>query len=94
MSNRYKIFFTINFIYKISKKKKITKSFKSDFNLMSDMFETNLDDSNVKEMWQKYALANTLNTLNPPNEFEEKKVSEKKLTTHRIVNINNLTEVF
>ena len=33
-------------------------------------------------------------TLNPDKEFDEKKTSNKRITTHRIVNLKTLTEVF
>ena len=41
----------------------------------------------------KYALKTSLNNLNPPSEFDDSKAFEKKVITHRIVNLMNLTEV-
>ena len=37
---------------------------------------------------------NPLNDLNPDKKFDEKKASNKRVTTHRIVNLKTLTEVF
>ena len=34
-----------------------------------------------------------MNNLNPPSEFDDSKAFEKKVITHRIVNLMNLTEV-
>ena len=93
-TNYYKVFFTISFSYKLDSKKTVTKSFKSDLDINSNNFNTLLNDKNVYEEWQKYALAKPLNNLNPPSEFIEKNASEKKLLTHRIVNLESLTEVF
>ena len=53
-----------------------------------------MNDKNVYKIWNKYALSTSLNDLNPPSEFSEKSASEKKLVTHRIINLESLTEVF
>ena len=92
--NYYKVFFTISFSYKLDHKKTITKSFKSDLDINSNEFNTPLNDKNVYKIWKKYALSTSLNDLNPPSEFSEKSASEKKLVTHRIINLESLTEVF
>ena len=38
-NNRYKVFFTISFVYSIDKKKSVTKFFKSDVDIDSSTFE-------------------------------------------------------
>ncbi len=94
MNNYYKIFFTITFDYSENKNKVISKFFKSDVDLAQNDFKEKLDDKSIFKLWKKYALQNPLNTLNPENEFDEKKTSNKRITTHRIVNLKTLTEVF
>ncbi len=93
-NNKYKVFFTITFLYNIEKKKTITKFFKSDVDIDSQTLEEPLKNANIYKAWNNYALTVNLNTLNPPEKFIEAKVSEKKLVTHRIINLINLTEVF
>ena len=95
MSNkRYKVFFTIHFSYAIGKKKTITKFFKSDLNLSSYDFKDQINDSNIYYLWKKYVKKKELSDLSSPENYIETNVSERKLITHRIVNLSNLTEVF
>ena len=91
--NHYKVFFTISFLYQIDSKKKISKSFKSDLDINADNINCELNNENVHLEWPKYALKLSLNDLNPPSMFDDKKASEKKIVTHRIVNLMSLTEV-
>tara|TARA_Y100000389_G_C17352398_1_gene459160 strand:- start:658 stop:945 length:288 start_codon:yes stop_codon:yes gene_type:complete len=93
-NNRYKVFFTISFFYSTDKKKSVTKFFKSDIDFYTSGSAEELNDSNVLKKWQQYALKTNLNELNPPENFIESNVNTKKLITHRIVNLVNLTEVF
>ena len=90
----YKIFFTITFTYKIGPKKKVAKSFKSDIDINSNSFDNKINDEIVKEKWTHFALKKSVNLLNPPSNFDDDKISEKKIIIHRIVNLTNLTEVF
>ncbi len=94
MTNFYKVFFTITFDYNENKNKVITKFFKSDVDLTSNDFQENIDDTNIYNLWNKYALKKPLNDLNPDDEFNDKKASNRKILTHRIVNLKTLTEVF
>ena len=94
MNNYYKVFFTITFDYSEKKNKVITKFFKSDVDLTTNDFQENIDDKNIYKLWNKYALKKPLNDLNPENEFDENKAANKKIVTHRIVNLKTLTEVF
>ena len=94
MSNHYKVFFTITFDYAEKKNAVITKFFKSDINLSTNDFQENIDDKNIYTLWEKYAFQKSLNDLNPDNNFDDKKASNKKIVTHRIVNLKTLTEVF
>ena len=94
MSNFYKVFFTISFDYTEKKNKVITKFFKSDIDLTSNEFQVNINDKNIFKLWNKYALQKSLNDLKPHKEFNDKKASNKKVSTHRIVNLKTLTEVF
>ena len=94
MSNvHYKVFFTINFIYEKDKKKKISKSFKSDIDINSTLLDCSLHDINVHKKWKEFVLKVSVNELNPPSPFDDNLISEKKITTHRIVNLMNLTEI-
>ena len=92
-SNNYKIFFTVSFVYQVDIKKKVSKSFKSDLDINADNFKCELTNENVHSKWDDYALKTSLNNLNPPSEFDDSKAFEKKIITHRIVNLMNLTEV-
>ena len=94
MSNFYKIFFTITFDYSETKNKTVTKFFKSDVDLKANDFQEKIDDKNIHELWNKYALKKSLSDLNSDDEFKDKKVSNRKVLTHRIVNLKTLTEVF
>jgi hypothetical protein len=95
MSNhKYKVFFTITFLYYIEEKKVVTKFFKSDVDIDSLTLKEPLNNSSIYKAWKNYALKVNLNDLNPPEKFIEANVSEKKLVTHRIINLINLTEVF
>ena len=89
----YKVFFTISFVYQVDIKKKVSKSFKSDLDINADNFKCELTNENVHSKWDDYALKTSLNNLNPPSEFDDSKAFEKKIITHRIVNLMNLTEV-
>ena len=89
----YKVFFTISFVYQIDIKKKVSKSFKSDLDINADNINYELTNENVHSMWGKYALKTSLNNLNLPSEFDDSKAFEKKVITHRIVNLMDLTEV-
>ena len=91
--NNYKVFFTVSFIYQIDINKKLSKSFKSDLDINADNVNCELTNENVHSKWDEYALKTSLNNLNPPSEFDDSKASEKKVITHRIVNLMNLTEV-
>ena len=93
-SFKYKIFFTINFNYKIGERKRISKSFKSDCNVDSFLLGKEINDGNVLKLWESYAISNSLSMLNPPEKFQDQYVTEKKIVTHRIVNLDDLTEVF
>ena len=90
----YKIFFTISFIYETGDKKRVSKSFKSDVDMDTNSFDENIDDKVIYKKWTSFALNKSINLLNPPSKFDDKKISEKKVITHRIVNLSNLTEVF
>ena len=92
-NNNYKVFFTLSFIYQLDKKKKVTKTFKSDLDIDEAMLNSSLNDNNVHSKWEKFALNVSINDLNPPSNFIDDLAYEKKLTTHRIVNLMNLTEV-
>ena len=94
MSNFYKVFFTITFDYTEKKNVVITKFFKSDVDLNSNDFSENIDDKNIYKLWKQHALKKSLNALNPDSKFNDKKASNKKIVTHRIVNLSTLTEVF
>lgn len=92
-TNNYKIFFTVSFVYQVDTKKKVSKSFKSDVDINSDNVNCELTNENVHSKWDEYVLKTSLNNLNPPSEFDDSKASEKKVITHRIVNLMNLTEI-
>jgi hypothetical protein len=92
-NNNYKVFFTISFIYQIDIKKKVTKTFKSDLDINETIVNSKLNDNNVHLEWEKFALNVSLNDLNPPSKFIDDHAFQKKLITHRIVNLMNLTEV-
>ena len=94
MSIYYKVFFTITFDYAEKENKIITKFFKSDIDLGPNDFQENVDDSNIFRLWNLLGVKNSLNDLNPQKEFKDKKASNKKIVTHRIVNLKTLTEVF
>lgn len=94
MSNYYKIFFTIYFEYAESKNKTITRFFKSDVDLGSNDFDENVNDDNIFKLWKKHATQKPLNDLNPDKDFNDKKANNKKVITHRIVNLKTLSEVF
>ena len=91
--NNYKVFFTISFVYQVDIKKKVSKSFKSDLDINSDNVDYELTNENVHSKWDQYVLKTSLNNLNPPSKFDDNKASEKKVVTHRIVNLMDLTEV-
>ena len=91
--NNYKVFFTVSFVYKIDIKKKVSKSFKSDLDINADNINCELTNENVHSKWTEYVLKTSLNNLNPPSEFDDSKTFEKKVVTHRIINLMNLTEV-
>ena len=94
MSNFYKVFFTITFEYAEKKNTTITKFFKSDIDLSPNDFHENIDDENIYFLWKQYALKKPLNNLKPDSNFDDAKASNKKIVTHRIVNLKTLTEVF
>ena len=91
--SKYKVFFTISFVYQVDIKKKVSKSFKSDLDINSDNFNYELTNKNVHSKWNQYALKACLNNLNPPSKFDDSKAYEKKVITHRIVNLIDLTGV-
>ena len=91
--NNYKVFFTVSFVYQVDIKKKVSKSFKSDLDINSDNVDYELTNENVHSKWDQYVLKTSLNNLNPPSKFDDNKASEKKVVTHRIVNLMDLTEV-
>ena len=91
--SKYKVFFTVNFVYQVDIKKKVSKSFKSDMDINDNIVNCELNNENVHLKWNKYAITSSLNHLNPPSEFDDSKVFEKKIITHRIVNLINLTEI-
>ena len=90
----YKIFFTINFILETGEQKRVSKSFKSDVDMDTTSFGENINDKVIYKKWINFALNKSVSLLNPPSKYDDKKISEKKVTTHRIVNLSNLTEVF
>ena len=92
-TNNYKIFFTVSFVYQVDTKKKVSKSFKSDVDINADNVNCELTNENVHSKWGEYVLKTSLNNLNPPSELDDSKASEKKVITHRIVNLMNLTEI-
>ena len=92
-TNNYKIFFTVSFVYQVDTKKKVSKSFKSDVDINADNVRCKLTNENVHSKWDEYVHKTSLNNLNPPSEFDDNKASEKKVITHRIVNLMNLTEI-
>tara|TARA_B100001093_G_C26296215_1_gene787411 strand:+ start:368 stop:655 length:288 start_codon:yes stop_codon:yes gene_type:complete len=91
---KYKIFFTISFLYKVDKKKSVTKFFKSDIDIDISALGEKLNDANVFKKWEIYALKANINELNPPENFIVNNIITKKIVTHRIINLMNLTEVF
>ena len=92
-NNHYKVFFTISFIYAMGKKKKVSKSFKSDLDINNILLKCSLNDINVHEKWNEFVMKSSINELNPPLEFNNTFISKKKVITHRIVNLMNLTEI-
>ena len=92
-ANNYKVFFTVSFVYQVDTKKKVSKSFKSDLDINSDNVNYELTNKNVHSKWNQYALKTSLDNLNPPSKFDDSKAFEKKVITHRIVNLIDLTEV-
>ena len=85
--NNYKVFFTVSFVYHLYTKKKVSKSFKSDLDINADNVNCELTNKNVHSKWDEYALKTSLNNLNPPSEFDDSKAFEKKVITHRIINL-------
>ena len=53
-----------------------------------------MSDKNIFKLWKKHANEQPLNNLNPEKNFIEKKAKNKKVVTHRIVNLKTLSEVF
>ena len=94
MDNYYKIFFTIYFDYSDSKNKTITKFFKSDVDISSTNFSEKVSDKNIYKLWENHAEKKPLNDLNPDLKYDDKKAKNKKVITHRIVNLKTLSEVF
>ena len=47
---------------------------------------------NVHKKWTKFVLTASINELRPPSEFHNSLISKKKVVTHRIVNLMNLTD--
>ena len=94
MKNFYKIFFTIYFDYAENHNKTITKFFKSAVDLGLSDFQEKVSYKNVFKLWKKHANEQPLNNLNPEKNFIAKKVKNKKVVTHRIVNLKTLSEVF
>ena len=94
MSNYYKIFFTIYFDYAESRNKTITRFFKSDVDLDPTDFYENANDDNIFKLWRQHAIQKPLNDLNPEKNFNDDKANNKKVVTHRIVNLKKLLEVF
>ena len=90
----YKIFFTIEFDFKIVKNKRFSKYFKSDLDLDNTNFNKNINAINILAMWGKYALKTKISNLSFNNSFSDNKISNKRLITHRLVNLNTLNEVF
>ena len=76
--NKYKIFYTINFLYKIDQKKFITKFFKSDIDIDFLTLGAKLNDSNILEKWESYSLKVDINELNSPENFIENNILKKK----------------
>ena len=94
MENYYKVFFTITFDYQYSKKKTITKFFKSDVDLGPLNFKEKINDENIYLLWNKYAIETSIKNLNPDTQYHDKKIQGKKVATHRIINTKTLSEVF
>ena len=93
-NNRYKVFFTISFFYSTDRKKSVTKFFKSDIDIDVLTLGEKLNDTNILKKCENYALKVNVNELNPPESFIENNILTKKIVTHRIINLMNLTEVF
>ena len=94
MQNYYKIFFTVYFDYAQSRNKTITKFFKSDIDLGPSNFSKRVYDKNIFKFWNEHAINSSISDLNPDKEYDNKKASNKKIITHRIVNLRTLSEVF
>ena len=77
----------------MGKKKKVSKSFKSDLDINNILLKCSLNDINVHEKWNEFVMKSSINELNPPTQFNNTFISEKKVITHRIVNLMNLTEI-
>ena len=94
MENFYKIFFTIYFDNAERHNKTITKFFKSDVDLGPSDFLEKMSDKNIFKPWKKHSNEQPLNNLKPEKNFIEKKAKNKKVVTHRIVNLKTLSGVF
>ena len=94
MNNFYKVFFTIYFDYSESKNKTITKFFKSDLDLGPGDFDETINDENIFRLWSLLALQRPLSNLNAEKDFIEEKAINKRMETHRIINLKTLSEVF
>ena len=91
--NHYKVFFTISFVYQVDKKKKVSKSFKSDLDINNILLKCTLNDNNVHKKWLQFVFKAPIDQLNPSSDYDNNLISERKIITHRIVNLMNLTEI-
>ena len=91
--NHYKVFFTISFFYQLDIKKKVSKSFKSDLDINNILLRCTLNDTNVRKKWLQFVLKAPIDQLNPSSNYDNNLISERKITTHRIVNLMSLTEI-
>ena len=47
---------------------------------------------NIHKKWRDFVYKSPINKFNYPSEFDDTLISEKKVITHRIVNLINSTE--
>ena len=75
---KYKVFFTLSFIYEMNEKKKISKYFKSDLDIDNMLLKYDLNVMNVYKKWTKFFSKVSIDKLNPTSEFVNSLISEKK----------------
>ena len=92
-NNKYKVFFSLSFISKIDKKKKISKSFESDLDINNSLLKCYLTDKNIHKKWLEYILNAPVKELNPPFNFNNQLCNEKKIIKHSIIDLIIFTEL-